>query len=62
MNLLPIPALDGGRLLFLFIEFVRGGKKFDREKEATLNFIMFAALMLFTLFITYSDIVKLFAN
>ncbi|MDO7205030.1 site-2 protease family protein [Paraclostridium bifermentans] len=27
LNLLPIPALDGGRLFFLFIEFLRGGKR-----------------------------------
>ncbi|MDI6582562.1 site-2 protease family protein, partial [Bacillus subtilis] len=33
VNLLPIPALDGGRLLFLFIEAIRG-KPINREKEA----------------------------
>jgi regulator of sigma E protease len=59
LNLLPIPALDGGRLLFLFIEFLRGGKKIDPEKEGMVNLVGFAALMVFMLFITYKDIVRL---
>jgi regulator of sigma E protease len=59
LNLLPIPALDGGRLFFLFIEFLRGGKKIDPNKEGMVNFIGFAALMLFMLFVTYKDIVRL---
>lgn len=59
LNLLPIPALDGGRLFFLFIEFLRGGKKIDPEKEGMVNLIGFAALMLFMLFVTYKDIVRL---
>ena len=59
LNLLPIPALDGGRLFFLFIEFLRGGKKIDPNKEGMVNLIGFATLMIFMLFITYKDIVKL---
>lgn len=59
LNLLPIPALDGGRLFFLGIEFIRGGKKIDPNKEGMVNMIGFAALMLFMLFITYKDIVRL---
>lgn len=59
LNLLPIPALDGGRLFFLFIEFLRGGKKIDPEKEGMVNLIGFATLMVFMLFITYKDIVRL---
>lgn len=59
LNLLPIPALDGGRLFFLFIEFLRGGKKIDPEKESMVNLIGFGALMVFMLFVTYKDIVRL---
>lgn len=59
LNLLPIPALDGFRILMLIIEFLRGGKKFDREKEGMVNFIGFAVLMAFVVFITYNDILKL---
>lgn len=59
LNLLPIPALDGGRLFFLFIEFLRGGKKIDPEKEGMVNLIGFGVLMVFMLFVTYKDIVRL---
>ena len=34
MNLLPLPALDGGRLVFLFLEVIRSGKKLGRKREA----------------------------
>ncbi|MGL5756977.1 MAG: RIP metalloprotease RseP [Paraclostridium sp.] len=62
LNLLPIPALDGGRLFFLFIEFLRGGKKIDPDKEGMVNVIGFAVLMLFMLFVTYKDIVRLIGH
>lgn len=59
MNLLPIPALDGGRLLFLMVEAVRG-KKIDPEKEGMIHFIGFALLIVLILFITYQDILRFF--
>lgn len=58
MNLLPIPALDGGRLLFLFIEAVRG-KPINREKEGLVHFIGFALLMALMVFVLFNDIRKL---
>jgi len=57
-NLLPIPALDGGRLLFLGWEGVRG-KPLDPTKENFIHLIGFALLMLLIVVITYSDIAKL---
>ena len=60
INLVPFPALDGGRLLLLFIEWMRGGKKIDQEKEAMINMIGFCALMAFMVFITYNDVTRLF--
>jgi regulator of sigma E protease len=60
MNLLPIPALDGGRLLFLAVEAIRGGKKLNQEREGMINFLGFAALMALMLFVTYRDMIKLF--
>jgi regulator of sigma E protease len=60
MNLLPLPALDGGRLLFLFIEVVRG-KPIPPEKEGIVHFIGFVALMILMVFVLYNDIVKIFA-
>ncbi len=55
MNLLPIPALDGGRLLFMFIEVIRG-KKMDPEKEGIVHFVGFVLLMILMLFIFFNDI------
>ena len=59
MNLLPIPALDGGRLVFLVIEAIRG-KKIDPEKEGFVHFIGLALLLLLMVVIMFNDIRKLF--
>ncbi|MBR2517698.1 RIP metalloprotease RseP [Geobacillus sp. FSL K6-0789] len=59
VNLLPLPALDGGRLLFFAIEAVRG-KPVDRQKEGMVHFIGFALLMLLMLVVTWNDIQKFF--
>lgn len=59
MNLLPIPALDGGRLMFFAIEAVRG-KPLDRQKEGLVHFIGFALLMLLMLVVTWNDIQRFF--
>ncbi len=60
-NLLPIPALDGSRVVFLLIEGLRG-KPIDPEKEGLVHLIGFAALILLMLFVTYNDIAKLFVK
>lgn len=58
INLLPFPALDGGRLLFLLIEKIKGSK--IKPKIANLvNMIGFGLLMILMVVITYHDIVKL---
>ncbi|MDQ0270192.1 RIP metalloprotease RseP [Cytobacillus purgationiresistens] len=59
MNLLPIPALDGGRLMFFAIEGIRG-KPVDRQKEGMVHFIGFALLMLLMLVVTWNDIQRFF--
>ena len=59
MNLLPIPALDGGRLVFLIIEAIRG-KKIDQEKEGFVHFIGLVLLLLLMVVIMFNDIRKLF--
>ena len=59
MNLLPVPALDGGRLLFLFIEAVRG-KPIDQQKEGIVHFIGMVLLMILMIFILFNDISNLF--
>ncbi len=58
MNLLPIPALDGSKLVFLIIEAIRG-KAIPIEKEGYIHFIGFMALIAFMVFITYKDILRL---
>lgn len=59
INILPFPALDGGRLLFLIIEKIKGSP--IKAKFANMaNMIGFSLLIIFMLFITYHDIVKLF--
>ncbi|WP_066193766.1 RIP metalloprotease RseP [Gracilibacillus timonensis] len=59
MNLLPLPALDGGRLLFVGVEAIRG-KPIDPQKEGIVHFIGFALLMVLMLVVTWNDIQRLF--
>ncbi|MGG5252916.1 RIP metalloprotease RseP [Neobacillus sp. SM06] len=59
MNLLPIPALDGGRLMFFAVEALRG-KPIDKQKEGMVHFIGFALLMLLMLVVTWNDIQRFF--
>ncbi len=58
MNLLPIPALDGGRLVFLIVEAIRG-KRLDPDKEGAVNFVFLMALMVFMVVIMFNDIRKI---
>lgn len=59
MNLLPIPALDGGKLLFLFIEAIRR-KKIPQEKEALVNLVGFVILIGIMVVVFFNDIKNVF--
>lgn len=59
MNLLPLPALDGGRLVFLLLEAIRR-KKIDPEKEGMVHMIGLLALMLLMVVVMFNDVCKLF--
>lgn len=59
INLLPLPALDGGRLVFMFIEVFRG-KPISPEKEGVVHFVGFVLLMVLMVFVLYNDIARLF--
>lgn len=59
MNLLPLPALDGGRLLFFGFEALRG-KPIDRQKEGLVHFVGIVLLMVLMLVVTWNDIQRLF--
>ncbi|GAB3794818.1 RIP metalloprotease RseP [Virgibacillus kimchii] len=59
INLVPLPALDGGRLMFVGLEAVRG-KPIAQEKEGLFHIIGFAFLMLLMIVVTWNDIQRLF--
>jgi regulator of sigma E protease len=56
VNLLPIPALDGGRVLFIGIEVLRRGRRISPEREAMVNLIGMAALLFLMLLVTINDV------
>jgi regulator of sigma E protease len=57
INALPFPALDGGRLLFLLIEKLKG-RPVKRELEAVIHNLGFILLMVLIVLVTYKDVVK----
>jgi regulator of sigma E protease len=59
LNLLPLPALDGGRLLFVLLEWLRGGRKVPPEKESLVHAIGMMALLVLMAVVTYNDILRL---
>ncbi len=59
LNLLPIPALDGGRLTFLGIEWARGGRPVDPAKEGLVHFIGLALLMAMIVLVSVHDLGQL---
>lgn len=59
MNLLPIPALDGGRLVFLILEAIRG-KRIDPEKEGMVHFVGLMLLLALMVFIMFNDFRNIF--
>ena len=61
INLFPIPALDGSRLIFLFFEGVRG-KPLNPEKENMIHLVGFVLLMILMITVTYKDVLRLFVK
>jgi regulator of sigma E protease len=59
LNLLPIPALDGSRIVFAIVEAVRR-KPMNPEREGFIHWLGFIFLMTIIVFVTYNDIVRLF--
>lgn len=58
-NALPIPALDGGRMFFVVVEMLRGGRRISPQKEGFVHFVGFAVLLAGILVITFFDISRL---
>jgi len=57
---LPLPALDGGRLIFVLLEWIRGGRRIPPEKEGMVHAMGMAALLLMMVVVTYFDIVRFY--
>ena len=62
VNLLPLPAIDGGRLVFVLLEVIRGGKKIDPRKEAMVHLAGIIFLLGLMVIISYFDIQRLLAG
>ena len=59
-NILPIPMLDGGRVMFVVLEIVRGGRRISPERESLVHLMGFALLIAGVVVITYFDVARLF--
>ncbi len=61
-NLLPIPGLDGGRLLFVLLEFVLRGRRISPQRERVVHFIGFVLLIALVVFVSYFDVMRIAAG
>ena len=59
INIFPIPAMDGGRIVFVLLEWVRRGKRVSPKTEAMVHSIGFMLLMLLFIVISYHDILRI---
>ena len=59
INILPLPALDGGRIVFVLLEWVRRGRRVSAKTEGLVHTIGFAMLIGLILIITYQDIIRI---
>lgn len=62
INILPIPALDGGRILFVLIEKLRGGRKLRGQVEGIAHLVGFLLLLALIFLVTYRDIMRIIAD
>lgn len=62
INLLPIPALDGGRIFFVIIEILRNGKRISHTKEALIHSIGFTLLIGLIILISIQDIIRILSG
>lgn len=62
INILPLPALDGGRIVFVLIEWVRGGRRISPRTEGIVHLLGFALLIALAIAITYQDIARIISG
>ena len=60
VNILPFPAFDGGHVLFVIIELLRGGKKVDQKIESYFHLVGFILIFILLIIVTIHDILRLF--
>jgi len=60
VNLLPLPALDGGRLVFVLLEWVRGGRKIPPEKQGLVHAVGMIVLLSLMAVVTVVDYLRYF--
>ena len=61
-NVLPLPALDGGRLVFVLLEWIRGGKKIDPQKEGMVHLVGIVVLLGLMILISVFDVQRLISG
>jgi regulator of sigma E protease len=59
INIFPLPALDGGRIAFVVLEWIRRGRRISPKTEGLIHFIGFALLIAAMVAVTYQDIVRI---
>jgi len=59
LNILPFPMLDGGRVVFVLIEWIRRGKRISAKWEGFVHLVGFAVMMTFVMIISYQDIIRI---
>ena len=62
LNILPLPALDGGRIAFVLLEWARRGKRISPKKEGLVHLVGFFLLIGLILAITYQDIIRIISG
>jgi regulator of sigma E protease len=62
INILPLPALDGGRILFIIIEAIARKRIIKEKVESVIHAIGFALLLGIIVLVTYNDIAKIIAK
>jgi regulator of sigma E protease len=62
VNILPLPALDGGRITFVLLELIRGGRRIAPDKERLVHLVGFGMLMFAILLVTANDIKRLISG
>ena len=62
INMFPIPALDGGRIVFVILEWMRRGKRISPKTEALVHHIGFVMLIVIMVAVTYRDIIRILSG